>query len=87
MTTTILPRDPNVVEPGEARRLSRQSAAILAMLERGPVTNKEMSALALKYTSRISDLRAVGYVIEVTSRDRDSGEVTYELKGAPPKIA
>lgn len=60
-------------------RLSAQCRAILARLERGAATNAELAGMALKYTSRVSDLRAVGYVIDC---DRVEGGLTrYRLVG------
>lgn len=63
----------------ERDRLSRQCAAILTRLRRGPATNVELAGLALKYTSRISDLRERGYAIVVVSRDRRTGLTIYQL--------
>ncbi len=40
-----------------------QAEAILARLRRGPAGAGELAQLALKYTSRISDLRTEGHVI------------------------
>lgn len=56
------PSDPNVA-PEDRHRLTGQNAVILARLQQGPATNVELSDLSLKYTSRISDLRAAGYRI------------------------
>lgn len=63
----------------EQQRLSGQCSRILQRLKEGPVSNAELSTMALKYTSRISDLRAAGYAVEVVSHDRTSGYVTYRL--------
>lgn len=49
------------LEPEEKPRLSRQCRMILERLQLGPATNRELAELALKYTGRISDLRASGY--------------------------
>ena len=66
------PTDPNV-RPADVKRLTGQNAAVLARLRAGPATNAELAGIALKYTSRISDLRKAGFtVIE------DDG--TYTLK-------
>jgi len=74
----LVPCHPSV--PAEERqRLSGQNAAILARLQRGPATNTELAAIALKYTSRISDLREAGYEVSVLSRDRTTGMVVYQL--------
>lgn len=64
----------------ERERLSKQCSDILTRLEKGRATNKELSGLSLKYTSRISDLRAAGYRIEVVERNHDTGLVWYELR-------
>ena len=67
----------------ERPRLSRQCQAILERLRRGPATNDELAQIARKYTSRVSDCRASGFEIEVTSRDFKTGLTTYELRGEP----
>lgn len=72
------PCDHNVTSE-EAPRLSKQCAAILTRLQQGPATNRELAEMSLKYTSRISDLRAAGYEVEVTSRDHATGLNIYEL--------
>lgn len=59
------PSDPNV-HPADRVRLSGQNAAILARLQRGPASNEELAGISLKYTSRISDLRAAGYNVTCT---------------------
>jgi hypothetical protein len=77
-TTTIRPRDPNVVQQ-EAPRLSRQCRSILERLRRGRATNDELSQIARKYTSRTSDLRKAGYDVRVVERDHVSGVTVYQL--------
>ncbi len=72
------PRDSFVTDPSEIRRLTGQAAAILARLQRGPATARELSALSLKYTSRVSDLRAAGYDVKC-SDDEVTGLSTYVL--------
>ncbi len=74
----IMPRDPRVIAV-EAVRLSRQSREILDRLERGPATNKELAGIALKYTSRTSDLRLAGYDVRVIERDHKTGLAVYAL--------
>ena len=59
-----------------------QIAAILERLRRGPATNTELAALSLKYTGRISDLRAQGFDIECR-RQQDEGATVYVLTGEP----
>jgi hypothetical protein len=75
----IPPRDPKVTA-AEAPRLSGQNAAILARLRRGVATNKELAGIALKYTSRLSDLRKAGYAVSVVSHDHETGVVVYRLE-------
>lgn len=55
MSSTLLPTD--------YKRLRGQCGAILALLREGPATNAQLAGIALKYTNRISDLRADGHVI------------------------
>jgi uncharacterized protein YmfQ (DUF2313 family) len=69
-----------VHQPEEARRLSGQCAAILQRLHQGPATNRELAGLSLKYTSRLSDLRAAGYDVRVVERDYASGRTVYRLE-------
>jgi hypothetical protein len=78
----VEPRDPRV-SATEARRLSSQCLRIVERLRKSRATNVELAALSLKYTARVSDLRARGYVIEVVDRDRVSGLCVYELKQEP----
>jgi hypothetical protein len=64
---------------GEDReRFARQQDAILDRLRRGPVTNRELAQIALKYTSRVSDLRSRGFRIEARRLPR--GLVVYTLR-------
>ena len=72
------PRDTHV-EREERPRLTGQNLAILERLERGPATNRELAKISLKYTSRVSDLRAAGYSVVVVDRDRTTGMTMYEL--------
>jgi hypothetical protein len=78
----LQPRDSFVTDPTELRRLTGQSAAILARLKQGPATARELSALALKYTGRISDLREAGYVITCED-DPVTGKSRYRLIEEP----
>ena len=59
--------DPNV-EVADRPRLAGQNKRILERLKLGPATNRELAAMALKYTSRISDLRDAGYNIRVIEK-------------------
>lgn len=59
--------------------MSRQCQLILERLRAGSATNGELSTLALKYTSRVSDLRASGYDVKVIEYDRKSGRTVYAL--------
>jgi len=75
---SIPPTDPQV-ELIETPRLRGQNAAILERLQQGPATNRELSGLSLKYTSRISDLRAAGYTVDC-SQDKATGLNVYTLE-------
>lgn len=71
-------------------RVPSQRERILARLRLGDATNAELSELSLKYTGRISDLRALGYDIKVVEHDRENGRVVYRLTWppvAPPPVA
>lgn len=63
----------------ERLRLADQTYAVYRRLKMGPASNRELSALALKYTSRISDLRAKGIDVVVKEHDHDTGKVVYAL--------
>lgn len=82
----IRPRDPHVTR-AEAPRLSAQCSAILQRLRQGPATNVELATMALKYTSRLSDLRAAGYDVQVSERDHTTGRVVYVLASKPGTVA
>lgn len=73
---------PAVQAPVERRRLSRQCDAILDRLRDGPATNVELAGFALKYTSRISDLRRAGFAIDCERRDAVTGLTWYRLRDA-----
>lgn len=73
----IEPCDPNV-DPRDEVRLSGQNSLILTRLKEGPATNTELASISLKYTSRISDLRAAGYVIQCLRRQ--GGVNVYVLR-------
>ena len=67
--------------PTEAQpRLSAQCQRILERLRQGPATNRELARIALKYTSRISDLRAAGHRIDRLDYDPRTGECWYRLE-------
>lgn len=73
-------RDPAVRHGPEAQRLNRQCRTVLAMLQVGPCSNRDLASVALKYTSRISDLRGAGYRIAVVERDTRTGLAMYALR-------
>lgn len=68
------------VSVAETPRLSNQCRLILDRLREGNATNRELSQISLKYTGRVSDLRAAGYVIEVIARSHETGLNVYALK-------
>lgn len=75
----ITARDPSVTVD-EQPRLSAQCQQMLDRLRYGPATNRDLAEIGLKYTGRISDLRAAGYRIVVTSKCVETGRCIYELK-------
>lgn len=79
----IEPRDPKVT-PAESPRLTGQNLAIYRRLLEGPASNKELSSISLKYTSRISDVRKVvrkrGWDVICYSRDYENGTAWYALR-------
>ena len=75
----IFARDSHLTDPAELRRLSGQTLAIVERLQKGPATNRELAALSLKYTSRISDARAAGYAIQ--AQRLPGGLTIYTLEG------
>jgi hypothetical protein len=75
----LQPTDSHVLHPGEQRRLSAQNAAVLARLQRGPATRKELQDIAPNVTARISDLRTAGYRIPKPVEDKTTGWSVYRL--------
>ena len=64
----------------EKTRLSKQCEAILGRLQQGPVSNHLLAGTyALKYTSRISDLRRRDHDVRVIERDHRTGRTLYAL--------
>ncbi len=63
-------------EIAETGRAKKQCAIILDMLKNGPVNSAMLSAVSLKYTARISDLRQDGHVVKAT---RHNGVWWYSL--------
>ena len=61
----------------DAPRLDSQCDRMLARLQKGPATNVELSGISLKYTSRVTDLRQLGHIIECEKRM--SGVTVYRL--------
>lgn len=72
--------DPNV-RSGDKKRLSGQNRKILDLLRRGPATGRELAAISMKYTSRVSDLRKAG--CEIECQQRAGGNSLYTLTHAP----
>jgi hypothetical protein len=64
----------------ERKRLSAQAVRILDRLVVGPATNRDLSQIALKYTSRISDLRQAGYDVVAFDHDHATGVCWYRLR-------
>lgn len=59
-----------------------QTRRIIERLQQGPATNAQLAAYSLKYTSRISDARALGYVIECSVLGK-KGLMLYRLLTVP----
>jgi len=71
-----------------AGRVDNQCAKILALLKaRGNqgATNYELARIALKYTSRISDLRKLGWRVSGTCESASKGVWRYHLLGRAAK--
>jgi len=80
----LLPADPSVRQGAEGARLSAQCLAMLQAFRADPCreqTNAQLAAIARKYTSRISDLRAAGHLIRLHFRDRNTGMTVYRYDG------
>ena len=76
---TSLPYESQREAAATLRRLSRQCRAILTRLQQGPASNRDLAAICLKYTGRISDLRKAGYNVECYDQDRATGLSWYRL--------
>jgi len=78
----IRPVDPHLT-PEEKPRLTRQCYEVLNALRNGPKTNGDFMDMRIaRYSARVFDLRAAGYVI-LTDQDRASGLTTYTLVSEP----
>lgn len=64
---------------GMRPRLSKQCQAIYERLQRGPASNDELSQMARKYTSRVSELREAGIEVECYQHDHKTGVTWYRL--------
>ena len=73
----VAPCDPNI-DDRDVVRVGTQAAQILRLLQCRPATNLELSGISLKYTGRISDLRAAGYTIKC--HREHGGLTTYTLE-------
>jgi hypothetical protein len=56
------------VDKRDRSRLVGQNLAVYERLLRGPATNVDLAGISLKYTSRISDVRAAGHRIDCERR-------------------
>lgn len=80
LLTTTSPIVAYAAPAAAQRRLSAQCARILARLRQGPATNRELAAIALKYTGRLSDLRAAGHAVTKFDLNHATGECWYRLE-------
>ena len=74
-----VPIAPACIPEPERKRLSGQNLTILEALRRGPMRNTDLALIALKYTSRLSDIRKAGYEVRIKERNTATGVVVYEL--------
>lgn len=74
----VQPVDPNL-DVSATARVSRQSAEILARLQRGRASNRELVGIAQRFGARIHDLRTAGHDVRIVEREHESGEVWYGL--------
>ena len=84
LTAYVPVRDSHVTQPAEVKRLAGQSLRIVQRLQQGPATNRELSQISLKYTSRCSDLKKAGYDIRA-ERGYEPGLWIYTLV-APEQV-
>jgi hypothetical protein len=63
----------------QAKRLSSYRQQILARLQRGPATNRELNEICLRYSARIKELRDAGHGIRIIHREQCTGKVVYAL--------
>ena len=75
--------DTNVAQAAK-KRLSGQNRKILDLLMQGQATGRQIQAIGMKYTSRISDLRKAGCVIDCL--ERPDGNSLYTLAYVPPGL-
>lgn len=73
---SVKPIDPNIDER-DVPRVTGQALAILERLREGPATNHELASMSLKYSGRVSDLRAAGY--EINAKRMSGGVWVYRL--------
>lgn len=68
-------------------RLTKQERAVLEMLLPGnAVSNTQLADVSLKYFTKISDLRKVGYDIQKVSEDSKTGIAWYQLPSPTRKL-
>lgn len=65
------------VDKSDRVRVLAKCADILARLQTGPATNRELNQIAFSYRQRISELRQAGYVIDCAKGE--AGLATYTL--------
>ena len=59
-----------------------QKERILARLQRGPATNRDLNAIAFRYSARIAELRDEGHRITWTPVKGKPGLTLYRLENA-----
>lgn len=74
------PDTPAIVQRPAHQRVNPQCQAILDLLRKGRASNYDLARVALKYSSRITDLRHAGYDVRCVEHDHATGVAWYELK-------
>ncbi|MCE5277177.1 MAG: hypothetical protein ABFD92_16740 [Planctomycetaceae bacterium] len=76
--------EPHVADAADKARLTDQNARVLERLRQGPATGVELAAISLKYTSRVSEVRA--YLarcgMTVVCRRHQGGQSVYLIEKA-----
>lgn len=75
----LLLTDPQEAWLAEQQRRDTHCWRILALLQQGARTNRELAQISLDYRRRVSDLREQGHTIVCSPIDGKPGLTRYEL--------